>query len=426
MSQRTFPTGRKGGRRRSNRRGATVLMGVLCAWLGLAFAPWPLAAQSEETPYSLIGDAGFQNDFNDKSWALDDSSARWTAAFFVEAKHRYVQERYEFSVHHLVNISQNAAPGPISLATTVYEAYALFKPADGFDLYLGQKRMNIGVGQTVTVGDSYNPSVGFFDQKTGAKGLLLNLSLGSWLGVSAGLSLDKVLESAVPNSDLAVYGAQASVLWDRLQLVSGAVYRKAKTFNTSLGLSYDLGGVILTAEGAGEFLPQVAYPNGSGPVWSRPGEWTEPRWSASAGARYTYTGDELTWTGACEYLYSGQGYTDAEDDLWKTLPESNATAIGFKYGLRPSVLLNQHYLFPKLVLGWEDWFGLTNAVFVNLTDGSLLFSHSLSWSPWEGLDLVASGRWSGGGGGTEWERIPAAPGSAGDVLQIAFQTKIHF
>lgn len=371
---------------------------------------------ASEPAYSLLGEAGLQLDLNYASWDPADPLAKFKYSFYGEFKHRYAADKFEVVINHGLTLAQPSGgnvAGDVVLSPRLYEGYVLYKPADGLDLYLGQKRLALGIGHTVTVGDTFNPLLGFFDAKTGPRGLMANLSLGANFGLAGGIQAESLFNSTKPDPTKLTGAVQANWLLDKLQILSSLVWQPDKTLNPGLGLSYDLGGFILTAEGAGEFLSQHNYPTTSG--WKRPEPLTEPRWSGSAGARYNWIGDDFSFTVACEYLYAGQGWTLSETDAWRALPVN---------GLRSPGLLNQNYLFPKLVLGWESLAGLTTAAFVNLDDGSVLLNHALTLSPWEGTDFVLTARYSLGAAKTEWEKLSASP--TADRGLFTLQTKVHF
>lgn len=393
-------------------------------WFSLSLLVGPLAVLSgqdnppADNPYSLIGEAGVQDVLNVKTWD-PKYLVEHAWSFYAEVKHRYKLSHYELVVNHGLSLTQpiaGSANGQVDLGLRLYEAYLLLKPIDGVDLYVGQKRLNFGVGQTVTVGDSFNPRLGFFDTKTGPRDLVVNLSPTQAWGLSFGLQFDPWLNNQFNDwTDSVTSGFQTSLLLDRLQVVAGLSANAATTFNPSVGLSYDLGGVILTAEGAAEFLPQLKYLSGTS--WVAPTGWTDPRASGSAGARYSYNSDDFSLTVGLEYLYNGQGWTANENSAL-----DNFTAAG-RTTIYKSNLQSRNYLFPKFVLGVEDWAGLTSAAYYSLDDQSVLLNEVLTYTPWEGLDLVLTGRFAFGSDTAEWARLPYTNSSR---AQFTLQSRINF
>jgi hypothetical protein len=298
------------------------------------------------------------------------------------------------------------------------EAYFRISPTPALDLTFGQKRFNLGVGQTFTVGDSLNPVIGFFDQKTGFRGASAEWSPVSWASASAAVSTEGGTASAPVTA-----AGQVAFLLDKLQLTAALVGARDKTFNPSIGASYDLAGVILTAEGAAEFLPLGKRPgSGSPATWTAPDAWTAPALSGSAGARWTVTVFDIDWTVSGEYLHWAQGWTSAETDNWKTA-FSNPALRGAAMAVRQTLpLRSQENAFFRFSAVSGTEFSAAAFAAVDLQDQSVLSQETATWTPWDNLDLTATLQAVSGQAGTSWQYLDQNQ----NRYQASFATTYHF
>jgi hypothetical protein len=223
--------------------------------------------------------------------------------------------------------------------------------------------------------------IGFFDQKTGFRGLTAEWSPASWISGSAALSTGTNMEAFNPADptgsepvswNQGAAAGQVSVLLDKLQLTASTVAGKY-TLNPALGASYDLGGVILTGEGAAEFRPdgETASP---------------PRVSGSGGARYTATlTDDWDLTLAAQYLY------------W-----ANAGVLG-DFAAR-GITHTKNAFFQLQITGGTE-FSVATLVVLDLQDHSALHQTVVTWTPWDNIDFVATFENATGGPGDAWQYV---------------------
>lgn len=389
------------------------------AVLALSLLAGPAFAQ-EAAPgpaFSLIGSATQKLTAAAPGWTGTAGTA-WS--FTADLKPRFDAGPAAFRADTTWTLPLTASLTSAAPTVAVSEAYFRLTPAEGLDLTFGQKRFNLGVGQTVTVGDTINPAVGFFDQKTGFRGAGAEWSPVSWASVSAGLSGDQGTASSPVTGAL-----QASLLVDKLQVTVSTVARKDVTFNPAVGVSYDLAGVILAAEGAAEFLPQVKRPTGSVPTaWVAPAPWSEPALSASAGARWTPSVGDWDLTLAAEVLHWAQGLDSAETEAWKAAlasatPASKAAAAALRSVL---ALRGRENAFFRFAVGTGGTFTVSAFGAVDLGDGSTLARGTVDWFPWDAVELTAILTAAIGTSGAAWEFVS----SAQDRYQASLSTTYHF
>jgi hypothetical protein len=386
------------------------------ALVAVLFAAGSLGAAEAPTPsFTLIGDVTQKLTETAPGWT-DAAGFAWS--FAADLKPRFTYGAVSFVADTSWNLPLTASLTASTPTVSVYEAYFRATPVDGLDLTFGQKRFNLGVGQTFTVGDSLNPVIGFFDQKTGFRGATAEWSPASWVSASAAVTTDGT------NPSWPLAAGQVSLLVDQLQVTASLVGAKDQSFNPALGASYDLFGVIVTAEGAAEYLPQGKRPStAAAGTWTAPAAWTSPALSGSAGARWTVglgtLGlNDIDLTLSAEYLHWGQGWNADETAAWNaSLSPAKASALTAVHGVRGQ----ENGFFRVTVASGTD---LTVALFaaVDLTDRSVLGQGSVTWAPWDNLELIAALRAAGGTSGQAWETVDTLK----NKYQASFATTYHF
>jgi hypothetical protein len=336
------------------------------------FALLPLGLMAEDKPqFTLIGDVSQKVAYTAQAW---DSPEQVGWLFQADLKPKFTFGPVSFTADTTWYLPLDASLTPDKPQVTIYEAYFRVTPVESLDLTFGQKHYNIGVGQIFTVGDTINPAIGFFDQKTGFRGATAEWSPVSWASVSGAYSTG-TSSSATVKPDQGEGAGQFSVLLDKLQLTASAVAGK-NTLNPAVGTSYDLGGVILTGEGAAEFRPD-------GNAVST------PRLSGSTGARWTVTvTDDWDLTLAAQYLYWANAYGAAG--------ASDPAARGIAH--------EKNAFFQLQVTGGTE-FSLATLVIIDLEDHSVLHQTVVTWTPWDNVDFVATLQTADGGTGDAWQYV---------------------
>ena len=386
------------------------LRGEMIAALMALVLGGPLSAQdAPEASFSLIGDVSQKVTFNASDWA-GTPTPTWAFATDLKPKFRYGAVSFQADTTWNIPL-----PGKLSLGDpstiVVSEAYFRVTPVESLDLTFGQKRFSIGVGQTFTVGDSLNPVIGFFDQKTGFRGATAEWSPVSWASVSAAASAEGTGGGA----------GQIAFLLDKLQVTASVAGKKDKSFNPGVGASYDLAGVIVTAEGAAEFLPQGQRPVGAPGTWKNPDAWSAPALSASAGARYTVTLFDVDFTVSGEYLHWAQGFTADETSAWKVVPpvpgSPAAAAKEATHGIR-----GQENAFFRFMAASGTEYAFSSFAAVDLQDRSVLGQGVVTWAPWDNFEVDLTLQAAGGDAGSSWEFLNPNK----DRYQASFSTTYHF
>ena len=393
-------------------RGPALLL-ALCLFAAPAFAQ----EAAPEPDFSLLGDVTQKTTYSSTAWAEAATSA-W--AFTVDLRPRFEYGAVVFQADSTWNLPLTANLTAQIPTVVVPEAYFRVSATDSLDLTVGQKRFNLGVGQTFTVGDSLNPVMGFFDQKTGFRGATAEFSPVSWASFSGAVSTE-----GGRSNDL-VGAGQVSFLLEQLQLTGSLVARKDVTFNPSLGASYDLFGVILTGETAAEFLPQGVRPSGLASTWKAPKAWGEPAWSTSAGARWTVgltplglTDVDLTLSG--EYLHWAQGWTKDETTVWKTALSTPLAPLA-KAARKALPLRSQENAFFRLSLTSGTVFSLSGFAAVDLQDQSVLGQGAATWAPWDNFELSFALKMALGDSGSTWEFLDQNK----TLYEASLSTTYHF
>jgi hypothetical protein len=398
----------------------------LCASL---FFLAPLAGSADagaaEPAYALFIDAAAGYAFFFPSLDLEDPGTRAAWSLSANLLHRVQAPGWGFVLSHSIDLSGpgSASNAPLSPSVSVYEAYARLDAGDWGQVFIGKRRMGIGIGTSFSPGDAIDPRTGFWDQKNGFRGLGLSASLGSDLSLKAALGLDRSLDAwaaalrknsaqaaavdAAPGSAAINAAAAAASAWTAaldgaagpldpkllrgalsadyqigsLQLALSGVYSYDRIERPALGFSLDLGGLILQGEGAVELAGG-------------------PDWYGTGGLRYTFSSGDASLVLALDYDYNG--------------------AAG--------LLAKSHYLLPYLNATLIDVFSLYARALVGLEEPSALLSAGLTLYPAPGIDLELTGSFGLGAAASEFATLPGAPlpGSAAIRDAIGLAARVHF
>ncbi|MDA8411732.1 MAG: hypothetical protein M0001_15270 [Treponema sp.] len=385
-----------------------------------------------------------------------DSAALWilTADFL----HRYDGSGWGLVLSDSIDLSGLASAvagtgGTDSLpaftpAITIYEAYARLDMGNWGQIFVGKRRMGLGIGSVFAPGDLVDPRSGFWDQKTGFRGFDFAASLGSDFALRAALSLDRNFEAwaagvraktataasvaatsvttssatsaltAYPSAATAqstsptpgqIYSAaldgaagpadprlftwagSADAQLGSLQLSAAAVFRPGAVERPSLGFSYDLDGLIFQAEGAAEFSADGA---------ASP---TKPDWYGTAGLHWTIAGDSDNLSLALDYDYNG----------------------------RPGLLDHSNYLLPWISYARTDVLDAYARALVGLENPSALLSLGLTLYPAQAFDLEFTGLFGLGSGDGEFATLSnfapiPSPGAGRLSTQVGVDARVHF
>lgn len=411
-------------------------------------------ATADEGGWTFAADAaaGASLAADGPDFASADSAALWQlSANFL---HRYDAEGWGLVLSDSIDFSGLAAAAAGTGGTavlpsftptiTVHEAYGRLDFGDWGQLFVGKRRMGLGIGTVFAPGDLVDPRSGFWDQKTGFRGLDLAASLGSDVALRLAASLDRNFEAwaagmraksadAQAAADLAAAkasggklypdaliqaaagladAAYASVLdgaagpadprlvtWAAsvdaqlggLELALAGVYRPDAVARPSLGLSYDLAGIVLQAEGAAELSGDGAASLDS------------PEWYGTAGAHWTVSDDEDSLSVFLDYDYNG----------------------------RAGLLANSHYLLPWISYTRNEVLNVYARALVALEDPSALVALGLTLYPAQGFDLEFTVSFCSGPTDGEFSTfgtlVPLpSPGAGKLTTQAGLAARVHF
>ncbi len=391
-----------------------VISTILCSTVGIT-AQEELAAgdaTGDSLDYTLIASVYEDTTVYLASWNPSDTKLMtWLVS--LDATHRFSYGDYELTLVHKTSVSGT------DIVHTVYEAYLLLRPLDFLDVYIGRKRMNIGSGMTFAPGDSFNPTGWLFDSKTGGRDVIVKISPNSFLGISAGVSIERSFGTPVPSfaPELVTYALETDLVLDNLQLLASFVFCPDKTLNLGTGFSLDVFGIIVSAEGALELDSDVWRVDGS--EWKQAEAFTDPRFSGTAGARYEIVTEDVSLLLSAEYIYSGQSWTADETTAWEN------SSVPFKLEHKPPYFRNMHNVAIKTVFSGWSRLGINGTVVYNCIDSSMLLNAGVSYSPYDNVDLVANLLTGIGGPDSEREYLPIPPASSQAVAAITLTARFH-
>jgi hypothetical protein len=367
--------------------------------------------------YSLSADAaaGFMLAADGFDPAVAGSAALWSVG--ANFLHRIEAPGWGMVLSHKLDLSGLSSSAPVfTPALTVYEAYARLDVGDWGQLFIGKRRMGLGIGTTFAPGDAIDPRSGFWDQKNGFRGVDLSASLGPDVALRGAMSLDgnfdayaaglaaKAALAAAKAAAEAAYAAALGpaagpadprlVVWalstdaqlGAFQLSAAGVYQPDRVERPSLGASLDLGGVILQAEGAVEL---------SG----------APDWYGTGGARYTWSYDASSLTLSCDYDYNGKA---------------------------GALLKRSHYLLPYLGYTRDEVLNVYARALVEVEAPSALLAAGLTLYPTQGFDVEFTGSLALGDGAREFaaqsaQSMPPSPVAGGNLsASVGLAARVHF
>lgn len=356
----------------------------------------------------------------------DPSSASSAAIWSLQANflHRIESPGWGFTLSHNLDLSGQATGSQaFSPSVSIYEAYARLDLGDWGQCFVGKRRMGLGIGSTFAPGDLVDPRTGFWDQKNGFRGLDFAASVGSELSIRAAMSLDRNFDAYTaglksksaaaggPTAAAAATAAKAAydaaldgasgpadprlLVWalsteaqlGSLQVALAGVYAPGDADavkRPSLGLSYDLGGLIVQAEGAADFALAA----------------DDPDWYGTGGLRYTFSGDSDSLIVSADYAYNG----------------------------RAGLLPHTHYLLPSVSYTRIDSFAVYARALVELEAPSALLSTGLTLYPVQGFDIELTGTFLLGAGGGEFAAMSALPSPGSETITdvIGLAARVHF
>jgi len=410
---------------------AAMLGAFLWLLVPLTYAEEPEDSKAEQnSPFTNYGLASglFRYTGKDPSLASSDASLSWFAG--LEGHHRYVKGIFEARLDHRLQVGPATDTlGTQSITDTVDEAYALVKVSNAVDVFAGQKRMGIGLASTFGLSDGLNPRNGYWDQRTGFRGCGARISVGDTFLLDSAVSVERLIRLNSADGKKLTYATGFEWLPGNLDLAGCVTFSPGWTLLPALGLSYDLGGFIVSAEANLECMPQGKYPRGSsynefvyGGGQTR--GMNAPVLSFATGFRADLAFGKGDVVVAADYAFLGQGLNADQTEVWKGIAAQVATSAlsSLRLGMLPQPLLNRHYLLPAVGFTVTDVLDLQTRVLVNLFDGSVYINSVLTVQIIDNADLYFSGSGMTGVDGSEFQRLP----SDGSRVTVDAGVRLHW
>jgi hypothetical protein len=398
-----------------------------------------------------------------------DSEHRLTGAARIRADHRLSFDRAELVADTEIELRSPAAPDPetglgaVTGGTTsggsatgssaadygegeldyfVDEAYLTLFPLSPVTASAGKQRVNWGTGYTFTPTDTLHPRSAT-GRDEGFRGASVTWTPTANLTLAAHVSADDAFddpEGAAQNGMR--YAAYGSAFLGNAEVFVSGVYGPASTLRPGAGVSAEVFGLVLAAEGALEFLNPVAYPEGSGA--NARFETRDAGTPAPLGliaVEYNAANDILDFATITEYLYAGTGYT--EGDAQKVYDAVAAARVAARGGTPDAeaydwlqalgafepheipLFLGRHYVSQTLSLGIAGYVELESGVVMNAADLSYEAEQTVRVTALSGVDFFTTARWYGGGTDTELGTFPDDVTPPGRV-QVELGSVVHF
>jgi hypothetical protein len=401
-----------------------------------------------------------------------DSEHRLTGAARIRADHRLSFDRAELVADTEIELRSPAAPDPetglgaVTGGTTsggsatgsatgsgaeygegeldyfVDEAYLTLFPLSPVTVSAGKQRVNWGTGYTFTPTDTLHPRSAT-GRDEGFRGASVTWTPTANLTVAGHVSVDDALddpEGAAQNGmRYAVYG---SAFLGNAEVFLSGVYGPGSTLRPGAGVSAEVLGLVLAAEGAVELRNPVAYPEGSGANarFETPDAGTAAPFGLVA-VEYNAANEILDFATITEYLYAGTGYTTGEaQKVYDAVaaarlaarggtvdPEAAAwlQALGTLEPQEVPFFLGRHYLSQTFSLGIAGYVELESGLVMNAADLSYEAEQTVRVTALSGVDFFTTARWYGGGADTELGTFPDGVRPPGRV-QVELGSVVHF
>lgn len=399
-----------------------------------------LAPEAPGQDYQVFGDVEGAVTYH----YLEDADAkhRLTGAARIRADHRLTFDRAELVADTEIELRSPAAPdpetglpvapgGPVSgeeeLEYFIDEAYLTLFPLSPVTVGAGKQRVNWGTGYTFTPTDTLHPrSAGGRDE--GFRGVSVTWTPTADLTLAAHVSADEALDD--PEGAAAGgmrYAAYGSAFLGNAEVFLSGVYGPDSTLRPGAGVSAEVIGLVLVAEGAVEFLNPVAYPEGSGTdAGFETRDAGTPAPLGLVAVEYNTANDILDFASITEYLYTGTGYTTGEAQrVYDAVAAARLQALDELDPEEIPLYLGRHYLSQTLTLGIAGYVELESGLVMNAADLSYEAEQTVRVTALSGVDFFTTARWYGGGADTEFGVIADGVSPPGRV-QVELGSTVHF
>ena len=307
----------------------------------------------------------------------------------IEANHRLDYEAFSFIARHRAEIDGNE-----EIHHDLYEAYLDYPLGTDGSISAGKQRIPWGRGIAFFPTDTLHPSH-TRDDVEGFSGfsLILNPSLN--FQIAGALDFTEALKGESPDSNQDFYremkyALYVSLLTGTADLALSGVYSPDGTVRPGIGISYDIAGFILTAEGALELNNTVEYPNAALTSFETSRSF-RPLPLVSAGISRSIsprTMPDLSLMFVNEYLHAGTGYDkDERKEYFSIISDYRASG-----GEAPEIeYLGRNYLFASASLELYQRFSLELSAYMSIDDASTSYSGTATLLGIPDMDLSLEG-----------------------------------
>ena len=338
----------------------------------------------------------------------------------AEANHRLDYEEFSFTARHRVEVDRQE-----ELHHYLYEAYIDYRAAEILSISAGKQRIPWGRGVAFFPTDVLHPSHTREDVE-GFTGLSLILNPDMNLQLAGALDFSTPLAGATPeeNEDFyrdLKYALYLSLLAGKADLAFSAVYSPEETLRPGFGMSWDIAGFIVTAEGAVEFNNSTEYPDTDLFNFEAPGVF-RPYPLVAAGISRNLTPrqmPDLSLMFVTEYLHAGTGYDKKEREEYFNII-GTYLASGKEH---PEIeYLGRNYLFALASLELYMRFSLELSAYASLDDQSLSYAATGTLLSIRGMDLSLKGEQIIGGQRSVFGSLKAGEGE----YRVTLKSTIYF
>ena len=149
--------------------------------------------------------------------------------------------------------------------------------------------------------------------------------------------------------------------------------------------------------------------------------WTQPAFSGTTGARYTFTIGDFDYTISGQYLHWGQGWTPGQTSAWNATGMTTRTTFPVR---------SQENAFLQLSAVSGTTWNLSGLGVMDLQDLSVLAQVSAAWDPWDNVEFSLAFLMAEGAQGSTFENLPTDSvldlTNATSRYQVSFSTTYHF
>lgn len=268
------------------------------------------------------------------------------------------------------------------------------RPLPWLGVSTGKLRFSLGRAPGRSVFDAINP----LEDTEGFPGLVAEILLGSKLSIRGALDLSDALGLSLDEAPERIGAVMDLGLSVGLLSLEATISGREGRFLGGTGLSFDLGGLIVSAEGAIVAATDALYPSvtSADSIEFVQGSGVGPSYRGLVGAIYTAQWAEGDFQAYLQASWYGDGYDGEEADLLYEAMNSGETSIPDLEdpGAAP---LGRYFLAASLGGSLADLVRGSLEASVDLGDGSSLIEAEFDWIGLDATDVYLSASFVAGG-----------------------------